>query len=84
MEQVQSGRAHPGKEPRKAISWLDIARLIIGLLIVLGFVSSILLALVMQYRGKSLPAGISIADISAVYSGLTGAVIGYFFGRGRT
>jgi hypothetical protein len=81
---VESSREHPGNEPREALSWLDFARLVIGLAIVLGFVLTIFAVTVLQFRGESLPAGISIADISTVYSGLTGAVIGYFFGRGRT
>src|SRR5829696_4346038 len=61
---------------------LDIARAIIGILIVLGFVVTVVVLLILTHTTENKGAMPNIEDISAIYAGLTGIVLGYFYSVG--
>ena len=59
-------------------------RNILALFTVIGFVIGIaILAIVFPIAGVSIPTGTieAVKDISSIYSGLVGMIVGYYFGK---
>jgi hypothetical protein len=61
----------------------DNVRGIISILLVLGFVVTILIVILIDAGGSDIEAD-TLQNVASIYAGVTGAVLGYFFGRGQT
>jgi len=86
MAEEEKGKAEEerGDEDQKKFVWdwsIDQVRGMISLVLVGGFVFTMLICLLTASTGGGTEL---LQTMGSIYSGVTGAVIGYYFGKGQT
>jgi hypothetical protein len=73
-------------DPRRAEApppeFIERVRAIISGIIVVGFVATILIVIVIQTQTAGLEGAPTVDGVASIYSGVTGAILGYYFGKG--
>jgi hypothetical protein len=73
-------------DPRRAEApppeFIERVRAIISGIIVVGFVVTLLVVIFIQTQTAGMEGVPTIDGVASIYSGVTGAILGYYFGKG--